>query len=191
MVVTTTWLIDKSALLRLGQSDEAEEWATRIDPRPPDRWHCRAHRQDRASPRQRLRTDRRLHRPTSPADLDGDGVRRSPALPQGEGRWVITRRTPRPLVSSALSSGAGMCTVSSLRSATDTPSGGFMMQSRLDRHLAVRALLGGLLPLTETKRQRKSCTRNVPGARAHCLWRHSRCHHEHCVGVDDDPTDEP
>lgn len=30
MVVTTTWLIDKSALTRLGHSPAAAEWATRI-----------------------------------------------------------------------------------------------------------------------------------------------------------------
>ena len=30
MVVTTTWLIDKSALIRLGRSQAAAEWASRI-----------------------------------------------------------------------------------------------------------------------------------------------------------------
>lgn len=30
MVLTTTWLIDKSALLRLGDSPDAAEWASRI-----------------------------------------------------------------------------------------------------------------------------------------------------------------
>jgi predicted nucleic acid-binding protein len=29
-VAVTAWLIDKSALVRLGQSDDAEEWASRI-----------------------------------------------------------------------------------------------------------------------------------------------------------------
>ncbi len=27
----TTWLIDKSALVRLGRSPDAEEWATRVE----------------------------------------------------------------------------------------------------------------------------------------------------------------
>ncbi len=31
MVVETTWLIDKSALVRLSKSTEAQEWATRIE----------------------------------------------------------------------------------------------------------------------------------------------------------------
>lgn len=31
MVVETTWLIDKSALVRLSKSAEAQEWATRIE----------------------------------------------------------------------------------------------------------------------------------------------------------------
>lgn len=31
MTATASWLIDKSALVRLGRSDEADEWANRID----------------------------------------------------------------------------------------------------------------------------------------------------------------